>query len=106
LGNREFTLGSTNAAGLYELAYLDSTGKTVGTSVVPVSLVNEQESNIAPAKTIRFKGADEMLAGGAIPTEITGTQKVRVNREFYTWLLLLVLAIMSVEWYLYHTRAL
>jgi Ca-activated chloride channel homolog len=106
LGSREFTLGNTSAVGLYELDYLDSAGKVLNTAVVPVSLVNEQESNIAPAKTIRFKNADEALAGGDIPKEIMGTQKVRVNREFYTWLLLLVLAIMGLEWYLYHTRAL
>lgn len=106
LGSREFTLGSTSAVGLYELSYTDDSGKDLGTAVVPVSLVNERESNISPAKTIRFKDAAEALAGGDIPKEIAGTQKVRVNREFYTWLLLLVLAIMALEWYLYHTRAL
>lgn len=106
LGSREFTLGDTNSVGIYELAYTDADGKAVGSALVPVSLVNEQESNIAPAKTIRFKDAETALAGGAIPKEITGTQMVRVNREFYTWLLLLVLAIMAAEWYLYHTRAL
>lgn len=106
LGNREFTLGNTSTVGIYELSYLDSTGKEISRAVVPVSLVNEPESNIAPAKTIRFKNAEEAVAGGEIPKEIAGTQKVRVNREFYTWLLLLVLVIMGLEWYLYHTRAL
>jgi Ca-activated chloride channel homolog len=106
LGSREFTLGDTNTPGVYGLSYKDSAQKELAKAVVPVSLVNEQESNIAPAKTIRFQGAEEALAGGEIPKEITGTQKVRVNREFYTWLILIVLLIMGVEWYLYHTRAL
>jgi hypothetical protein len=106
LGGREFTLSSLNSVGLHHLAYLDAQGKQTGTAVVPVSLVNEQESAITPAKTLRFKGAEQALAGGGIPKEITGTQTVRVNREFYTWLLLIVLLIMGVEWYLYHTRAL
>ena len=74
---------------------------------MPVSLVNEDESNIAPSKMIRIKGADEALAGGEIPArEIAGARQVRVNREFYTWLILFVLLVMGVEWYLYHTRAL
>ena len=41
-----------------------------------------------------------------MPDEIIGRKEVRVNREFYTWIILAVLLIMGIEWFLYHTRAL
>ena len=106
LSGRAFAVSQTNEIGIYELAFLDDGGQMVGSAVLPVSLVSESESNIAPAQTLRVKGMDEALAGGEIPEEIVGSREVRVNREFFMWLILVALAIMGFEYYLYHTRAL
>jgi len=106
LAGRELTLGRTTRAGVYSVKYLGSDGRQLGGTLVPVSLVNDAESNITPGETLRFKGAEEVLAQKGLPKEVGGRRQVRVNREFYAWLILLVLAIISLEWYLYHTRAL
>jgi len=107
LGTRDFTLSQTTQTGIYTLDYLDSASKSVGQDILPVSLLSDEESNITPAQTLRVQGVAEAIASGtAQPGEISGKREVRVNREFYTWLILLVLLIMGVEWYLYHTRAL
>jgi hypothetical protein len=108
LNTRDFTLSETGRSGIYRLAYQDANGEKVGAIAVPVSLLSENESNIAPAKSLRIKGAQEAIdaAGGKQQVRIAGTQEVRVNREFYAWLIGIVLLLVGVEWYLYHTRAL
>ncbi|MCC7478234.1 BatA and WFA domain-containing protein [bacterium] len=109
LSSRDFTLSRTNQVGVYSLVYKDSAGAELGRQLVPVSLVSAEESNIAPAETLRVQGAEEALAGigaGDKLEEITGTKQVRVNREFYLWLILAVLALITLEWWIYHTRAL
>lgn len=108
LGTRDFTLGRTAEAGLYQLAYFDEGGAQVGADIVPVSLLSDAESNITPGRTLRVRGAEEALAGASAAQvqEITGRREVRVNREFYTWLILIVLLLISAEWWLFHQRAL
>jgi hypothetical protein len=106
LGTREFTLADTTAVGVYELEFVDIDGEASGGIKLPVSLVSDSESNIMPAETIRVRGLEEALEAGEVPDEIIGRKEIRVNREFYTWLILAVLLIMGIEWYLYHTRAL
>ena len=106
INTRDFSIGRPTQIGIYRLAYFDAGGSLVEERLVPVSLANADESNIAPSQKIRIQGVDEALAAGAEPGEITGTREVRTNREFYTWLLIAVLLILGVEWYLYHTRAL
>jgi hypothetical protein len=101
---REFTLASTTQVGIYHLEYFDSAGEPVGILNLPVSLINDDESNLTPAANIRVAGTGDAVTGSA--EEIAGRREVRVNREFYTWLILGVLLILSIEWYLYHTRAL
>ncbi|MDQ3024364.1 MAG: hypothetical protein M3R04_08295, partial [bacterium] len=107
LGTRDFTLASARS-GVYKVDYIDEDGKALGRVNVPVSLLSDSESNIAPASTLRVRGAEEALAGASNEQvqEIAGRREVRVNREFYTWLILIVLALISVEWFLYHQRAL
>jgi hypothetical protein len=106
LGSRDYTLAQTNMVGVYELEYLDEDGSVVGSAFLPVSLLSETESAIAPATTLRLRGSTGALEGGSAESEILGSREVRINREFYTWLILAVLLIISIEWYLYHTRAL
>ena len=106
LGTRDYTLGNTTQVGIYHLAYYDEGDALVEEADMPVSLIDDAESNIAPAGTIRVQGAEEALAGADSAQEIVGRREVRTNREFFTWLIAVVLLIMAVEWYLYHTRAL
>lgn len=106
LGTRDYTLGQTTQVGIYHLAYFDEEGKALEASDLPVSLINDSESNIAPSETIRVQGEQEALAQANLKQEIVGRRQVRTNREFFTWLIAAVLLIMAVEWYLYHTRAL
>jgi hypothetical protein len=107
LGTRDFTLPSART-GVYTVSYLDEDGKGLGTVSVPVSLLSDSESNIAPAATLRVRGAEEALAGASSDKvqEIAGRREVRANRELYTWLILVVLLLISVEWFMYHQRGL
>jgi Ca-activated chloride channel homolog len=108
LTTRDFTLAHTERAGIYQVRYFDEDGAELGAVSVPVSLLSDAESNLAPAQTLRVRGAEEALATASAEDvqEIVGRKEVRVNREFYTWLILAVLLIISVEWFLYHQRTL
>ncbi|MCB1218153.1 VWA domain-containing protein [bacterium] len=106
LNSRRFAISDTRRTGIYEVSYLDDAGGLISESLLPVSLVNEFESNIAPAQTIRTKNAEEFLASNGTESlgEIRGVQEVMRNREFYPWIIGIVLLLISLEWYLYHTR--
>jgi hypothetical protein len=107
LDSRGFTLSDTARAGIYRLTFGSHANPKLGQQFVPVSLVSDNESDLAPGKTLRIKGEQQAIAdaGGAKAVEIAGTNKVRVNNEFYAWLLGIVLALVALEWFLYHTRA-
>ncbi len=106
LNSRRFAISDTRQIGIYTIEFLDSSGSVLETRLLPVSLVNEAESNIAPSETIRTKNAEEFLAqnGAEGLGEIRGVQEVMRNREFYPWIIGIVLLLITVEWYLYHTR--
>ena len=105
LNSRRFAISDTRQTGIYTIDFMNEAGSTLETRLLPVSLVNESESNIAPATTIRTKGAEEFLAqNGENLGEIRGVQEVMRNREFYPWLIAIVLLLITAEWYLYHTR--
>ena len=108
LNTRDFTLSETTEIGLYELAYMDAAGQPVGEAIVPVSLLNAEESTITPAASLHVRGVAEAVAGASelAQADITGSRDVKVNREFYIWLILAALVLMGLEWYLFHTRAL
>jgi hypothetical protein len=107
LNTRGFTLSDTVQPGIYGLSFAGADGAQLGRQSVPVSLVSDAESNLAPAKSLRVKGEQQAIAdaGGAGAVEIAGTKQVRVNNEFYAWLLGIVLVLVALEWFLYHTRA-
>lgn len=108
LPTRSFTLSDTVQPGIYRLDFSNSSGAANGSQLIPVSLVSYDESNIAPAESIRIKGGDALRAdAGAAPSEveIEGRKQVRINREFYSWLIGVVLLLIALEWFLYHTRA-
>jgi hypothetical protein len=106
LNSRRFAISDTRQTGIYTIEFMDSSGSMLEKRLLPVSLINESESNIAPAKTIRTRNAEEFLAqsGEEGIGEIRGVQEVKRNREFYPWLIGIVLLLLTAEWYLYHTR--
>lgn len=106
LNSRRFAISDTRQTGIYRIEYLDASGSVVETTLLPVSLVNEAESSIAPSQTIRTRNAEEFLAQAGTEGigEIRGVQEVMRNREFYPWIIGIILLLISVEWYLYHTR--
>ncbi|MCB1221915.1 VWA domain-containing protein [bacterium] len=106
LNSRRFAVSDTRKIGIYEVDYLDEGGGLVLANLLPVSLVNEFESNIAPSTTLRTENAEEYLASNGTEGlgEIKGVQEVMRNREFYPWIIGLVLLLVTIEWYLYHTR--
>lgn len=108
LASRSFTLRGLYHPGVYTVDYRDEAGKPVGQVQVPVSLVNAEESNITPAETLRVTGVVAALASGgkAATEEIRAMKDVRVNREFFTWLILAMMGIICIEWLIFHTRAL
>lgn len=105
LNSRRFAISDTRQTGIYTIEFKDASGRQLEKRLLPVSLINENESNIAPAQTIRTKDAEEFLAqNGEGIGEIRGVQEVMRNREFYPWLIGIVLLLLTAEWYLYHTR--
>jgi Ca-activated chloride channel family protein len=106
LNGRNFSLTETSAPGVYRIAYAGADGKALGEQLVPVSLVSDSESNISPAKSLHVQGVQEAIAqdGKQKLADIVGSRKVRLNREFYSWIIAAVLLLIAVEWGLYHTR--
>ncbi len=59
-----------------------------------VSLLNESESNTTPRDTIQTRNG-----------EVTGqAEEFAAEREIWRWLLALALAILAIEWWVYHRR--
>lgn len=65
--------------------------------LLTANLVNAAESNIAPQKNLRVQTPD----GQAVPV----TQRpLRTEREFWRMLALIALALLSIEWWVFHRR--
>ena len=67
----------------------------VATREIAANLASPEESDIAPATTLRL-GGQELAAPDAFA--------VTVQRRFWTWLVLLFLALLTLEWITYHRR--
>ena len=81
--------GRTERTGTYEI----TRGKE--TERFAVNLLDKNESTIAPADSLSF-GRGEIEA-------VHGT--VQQNKELWRWLILLAVAILAVEWWIYSRRA-
>ena len=79
-------------AGIYSIAYLGQTGR--GLEYFAVNLFDPLESTIRPASAIQV-GLMEV---------VPDTADNQGYREFWPWLVIFALAILALEWWLYHHR--
>jgi hypothetical protein len=108
LSSRGLTLTDTSQPGIIRLTFSSQDGQNME-RLIPVGLLSEDESNIMPSATLRIKGEQSIVASATDSSSgaqvIEGVRQVRVNNEFYAWLIGAVLVLILLEWYLYHTRA-
>lgn len=89
------TFGATQSIGIYEMTIAQTTGTT--TQPFSVNLFNPQESNITPITEANFR-----IAGITTTPE---QQDAKGQSEMWWVLVILALAVLSIEWLVYHQRA-
>jgi hypothetical protein len=82
-------LTETHLAGIYTVAFDNGTVYRL-----PVNLLSERESMIAPEDSLDI-GGEALVSSGNV---------ARTNREVWQWFILAALAIMAAEWMLYCRR--
>lgn len=87
----------TNAVGVYR-----ATGDKGWQQTFTVSLLSLSESNIAPIAKPVFAIADADLPAGK--NNAPAGARVPVRREIWPWIAGAVLAVLAVEWFVYHRR--
>lgn len=91
-GQPQLIYTQTDVLGFYEAQPMESERLL---QMFTVNLFSEQESNIIPAVEVLI-GAQSVAANAG--------QKDIVRIEYWRWLLVIALIILSVEWYLYNRR--
>ncbi len=89
-GDIRFT--QTDMLGVYTVHIRSADGET--TDAFAVNLFDPRESDVRPRESIRI-GRVEVSAAQA-------TSDALARREFWPWLAALVLAVLAVEWWVYH----
>lgn len=84
----------TTQPGLYSVDVLAG-GEIVQSQMFAVNLFDERESDITPV-------TGELQLGDATAT--VGEREELGQQEFWTWILLGALAVLLIEWYVYHQR--
>lgn len=88
-GAAEVSLGVLPLAGVYE-----AQGAAAGDRVIPVNLLDERESALTTADSVRLP------AGDAPATSLAATQP----KEIWQWFVLAGLVLLTIEWLLYAAR--
>ena len=84
------SFGDTVACGPYSFQVYQDKAKTYA-----VNLLDARESNTEPRKDIQWR-----------ETKVAGTTKaLKENRELWPWFVWVALAVLMIEWYVYHRRA-
>ncbi|HUZ76732.1 MAG TPA: BatA and WFA domain-containing protein [Chloroflexota bacterium] len=86
----------TAAVGLYRVTQ-KAKGQTVAQQVFAINQTSAAESNLAPGRTLDI--------GGAVVQRNTAVQWTPARREFWPWVLVACLGLLTLEWYWYHRRA-
>ncbi len=89
-GDIRFT--QTDALGVYAVRVLSSEGETA--DAFAVNLFDPRESDVRPRESIRIGRVDVSAA--------VARRDALARREFWPWLAALALAVLGVEWRLYH----
>src|SRR5204862_4514886 len=84
----DFSFGRTDRLGVYKVTWNDQWQRSFA-----VNLLDPEESNLEPRKSISI-GSEKVLAG----------KDRRQPRELWKWLVLLALALLLAEWYIYNRR--
>jgi len=91
-GENGVLFSDTSEVGIYEVRYESASGQAV--DYFAVNVFDPAESNIRPATNIQV-GRSKVAASGA--TEVG-------RRELWPWLAATALAVLMLEWWLYHRR--
>jgi hypothetical protein len=91
----EIVFTKTDKLGIYTYVVdpKDADNEPAHRRAFAVNLLDMNESNIEPRRTIRI-GNDRYT---------TGVEKQQ-TREVWKWILLLAVALLAIEWYIYHRR--
>jgi hypothetical protein len=90
---RQSSFDRTNRVGYYRSALDSRPGPVYG-----VSLLDEYESRIEPSQSIATQG--KQIKG------VAAGENQSSNREIWSWAVLAVLAVIVLEWLIYHRRVL
>lgn len=86
----------TEATGLYQVTQR-SQGKVVQEQMFAISLTNATESDVAPRASLNI--------GGSVLNQNDAIEWTPAKHEFWPWVLLAAVALLTFEWYWYHRRA-
>ncbi|HLG70022.1 MAG TPA: BatA and WFA domain-containing protein [Chloroflexota bacterium] len=86
----------TDATGLYQVTQ-KSQGKVVQEQMFAINLTNAAESDIAPRASLNI--------GGSVLNQNDAIQWTPAKHEFWPWVLLAAIGLLTFEWYWYHRRA-
>jgi len=86
----------TDATGLYQVSQR-SQGKTLQEQMFAINLTSPAESDIAPHATLELGGA-KLRPNEAIDW-------TPAKHEFWPWVLLAAVCLLTFEWYWYHRRS-
>jgi len=93
---RPITFSETKVPGLYAVAQR-AAGQTLVEEPFAIDASNELESDIRPRAVAL---GDGRTLQAALPTAL-----VPVNREFWMWLIIPVLGLLTLEWFWFHRRS-
>ncbi|HEX6513516.1 MAG TPA: hypothetical protein VF157_14525, partial [Chloroflexota bacterium] len=86
----------TDSTGLYQVTQR-SQGRTVQEQLFAINLTDPAESDITPRAT--------MNVGGSILRQNDAIEWTPAKHEFWPWVLLAAVGLLTFEWYWYHRRA-
>jgi VWA domain-containing protein/aerotolerance regulator-like protein len=86
----------TDATGLYQVTQ-KSQGRVVQEQLFAINLTDPAESDVAPRTTLNI--------GGSVLRQNDTVEWTPAKHEFWPWVLLAGLGLLTFEWYWYHRRA-
>jgi hypothetical protein len=95
-GGKPLAYNDTDAAGLYQVTQ-KSQGKAVQEQLFAINLTNPAESDIAPRSSLNI--------GGSVLRQNDTVDWTPAKHEFWPWVLLAAVGLLTFEWYWYHRRA-
>jgi Ca-activated chloride channel homolog len=95
-GGKPLGYTDTDAVGVYQVSQR-AQGKSVQEQTFAINLTDPAESNIEPRAALNI--------GGAILRQNDTVEWTPAKHEFWPWVLLAAIGLLSFEWYWYHRRA-